>query len=153
MMGIMPLGVAGLTPATQSARASLDRQQFLELLTTELVNQDPLSPMDSTQFLQQMVALEQVQSNAAMQDSLKAFGNLLQLSVAGGLIGKQAEGITDEGLPVEGTVEKVTIERGEVWIDLGEIQLPFRNVISVAAPPVPEAPPVEPGLGGPDPAA
>ena len=28
---------------------------FLKLLTTQLQNQDPLSPMDSTQFTQQLV--------------------------------------------------------------------------------------------------
>ena len=34
---------------------------FLTLLTTQLKNQDPLSPMDTNQFTQQLVAFSQVE--------------------------------------------------------------------------------------------
>jgi flagellar basal-body rod modification protein FlgD len=36
-------------------------QQFLSLLTTQLQNQDPLNPMDTNQFTQQLVAMTGVQ--------------------------------------------------------------------------------------------
>ncbi len=40
--------------ATQQLAGNFDT--FLKLLTTQLQNQDPLSPMDSNQFTQQLVA-------------------------------------------------------------------------------------------------
>ena len=39
--------------ATQQLTGNLDT--FLQLLTTQLQNQDPLNPMDSDQFTQQLV--------------------------------------------------------------------------------------------------
>ena len=36
---------------------------FLTLLTTQLKNQDPLSPMDSSQFTQQLVQFSQVEQS------------------------------------------------------------------------------------------
>src|ERR1700682_3982855 len=36
-------------------------QRFLQLLTTQLKNQDPLSPLDTNQFTQQLVAFASVE--------------------------------------------------------------------------------------------
>src|SRR5271156_5512403 len=45
-------------------------QEFLQLLTTQLQNQDPLSPMDTNQFTQQLVEFagveQQMKSNASL---------------------------------------------------------------------------------------
>lgn len=64
----------GSTNATvQSGQASLntDYNTFLTLLTTQLKNQDPLSPMDTNTFTQQLVAMngvqQQLQSNSLLQ--------------------------------------------------------------------------------------
>ncbi len=50
-------------PNGDDALASLsgDYSNFLTLLTTQLKNQDPLSPMDSTQFTQQLVQFSAVE--------------------------------------------------------------------------------------------
>ncbi|PZQ48479.1 MAG: flagellar hook capping family protein [Micavibrio aeruginosavorus] len=74
-------GVASSAANTTNAQAQLseDFSQFLTLLTTQLQNQDPLSPMDSTEFTNQLVQFSQVEqqinSNAKL-DNLVA----LQLS-------------------------------------------------------------------------
>jgi flagellar basal-body rod modification protein FlgD len=50
---------------------SSDYNTFLQLLTTQLKNQDPLSPMDTNSFTQQLVAMngvqQQLQTNALLQ--------------------------------------------------------------------------------------
>lgn len=65
--------------AQQQTTLAGDFNQFLTLLTTQLQNQDPLSPMDSTEFTNQLVQFSQVEqqinSNAKL-DNLVA----LQLS-------------------------------------------------------------------------
>jgi len=50
---------------TDNQRATLadDFDQFLTLLTTQLQNQDPLSPMDSTEFTNQLVQFSQVEQS------------------------------------------------------------------------------------------
>jgi flagellar basal-body rod modification protein FlgD len=48
---------------------------FLTLLTTQLQNQDPLSPMDSNQFTQQLVQYSQVEQQINTNDNLKTLIN------------------------------------------------------------------------------
>jgi flagellar basal-body rod modification protein FlgD len=52
---------------------------FLTLLTTQLQNQDPLSPMDSTEFTQQLVAFSSVEQQINTNDNLKS---LIALSMS-----------------------------------------------------------------------
>src|SRR6516165_6752429 len=69
---------------------------FLSLLTTQLKNQDPLSPMDSTQFTQQLVQMTGVEQQLAANDLLKTLVGNTNASVASavGLIGKQVNANT-----------------------------------------------------------
>ena len=54
------------------AQLSGNFQTFLTLLTTQLQNQDPLSPMDSNQFTQQLVEYSQVEQQINTNDNLKS---------------------------------------------------------------------------------
>ncbi|WP_435640009.1 flagellar hook assembly protein FlgD [Micavibrio aeruginosavorus] len=75
---------------TQSIKLAEDFSQFLTLLTTQLQNQDPMNPMDSTEFTNQLVQFSQVEqainTNQKLDDLLS-----LQLgsisSVALGYVG------------------------------------------------------------------
>jgi flagellar basal-body rod modification protein FlgD len=74
----------------QSIGLAEDFSQFLQLLTTQLQNQDPLSPMDSTEFTNQLVQFSQVEqqinSNQKL-DSLLALQLASISSVALGYVG------------------------------------------------------------------
>lgn len=80
-------------------KLSSDFDQFLTLLTTQLQNQDPLSPMDSAQFTQQLVAFsgveQQIKSNTLLQNLLSSQTlNMTALGVS--FIGKNVEVAGDE---------------------------------------------------------
>jgi flagellar basal-body rod modification protein FlgD len=51
---------------------------FLKLLTTQLQNQDPLSPMDTNQFTQQLVQFAGVEQQMKTNDSLSTLVSLQQ---------------------------------------------------------------------------
>lgn len=70
---------------------------FLSLLTTQLKNQDPLSPMDSTQFTQQLVQMSGVEQQLLTNDLLKqvASNTGTGISTAVGLIGKNVRAVSD----------------------------------------------------------
>ena len=77
---------------TQASRTALagDFDQFLTLLTTQLQNQDPLNPMDSTQFTQQLVQFNQVEQQINTNqklDSLVSFQMANVTSAALGFVG------------------------------------------------------------------
>jgi flagellar basal-body rod modification protein FlgD len=74
--------INGVT-STQSAASSADTKglsqsfdQFLLLLTTQLKNQDPLAPMDSTEFTNQLVSFSQVEQQIKTNDNLTKLLNL-----------------------------------------------------------------------------
>lgn len=80
--------LSGETADAGALNQSFD--QFLLLLTTQLKNQDPLSPMDSTEFTNQLVSFsgveQQIKTNAALA-KLVANASNTQTSVALGYIG------------------------------------------------------------------
>jgi flagellar basal-body rod modification protein FlgD len=67
---------------------------FLTLLTTQLKNQDPLSPQDSTQWVTQLVQFSSVEQQIHQRESLEALVNFQlawQATNAVGYIGKTVE--------------------------------------------------------------
>ncbi len=60
------------TTSTSSAQSALNQNYntFLTLLTTQIQNQDPLSPMDSSQFTQQLVAFSGVEQQINTNSNL-----------------------------------------------------------------------------------
>src|SRR5215471_20872951 len=65
---------------------------FLTLLTTQLKNQDPTSPMDSNQFTQQLVMYSQVEQQISTNDNLKTLisqGTSSAATMAAAYLGKK----------------------------------------------------------------
>lgn len=86
------------TDTTSAGRTRLadNMNMFLTLLTTQMKNQDPTSPMDSNQFMTQLVQMTGVEQQLAGNDLLKQLvantGTNLSSSV--GLIGKEVRAST-----------------------------------------------------------
>ena len=88
-----PSSASSTSGIPQSAQAGLDGDftMFLKMLTTQLQNQDPLQPMDSTQFTQQLVSYSQVEQAIKGNDKLDQLSTLLggqSLSQAVSMIGR-----------------------------------------------------------------
>ena len=66
----------GSASALQKLSGNFDT--FLQLLTTQLQNQDPTSPMDTNQFTQQLVEFSQVEQQISTNDNLKTLVSLAQ---------------------------------------------------------------------------
>ena len=86
------------TTALGRARLADNFSTFLSLLTTQLKNQDPLSPLDSNQFTQQLVQMTGVEQQIASNDLLKQLvsntGSGIQTAVS--LIGKDVSAVSDD---------------------------------------------------------
>ena len=68
-------GASGAAGANNAMIAS-NFTTFLQLLTTQLQNQDPLSPMDTNQFTQQLVEFAQVEQQMKSNDQLTSLVSL-----------------------------------------------------------------------------
>ena len=124
----MTVAPVGSTPSTNTANASAtnssstssaaainklssDFNSFLSLLTTQLQNQDPLSPMDSTQFTAQLVAFtgveQQINTNSKL-DSLIGVDQGTQLTAAANFIGDSVQApSTQVNVNADGTASQI----------------------------------------------
>lgn len=79
---------------SQSSLISSDFQTFLKMLTTQMQNQDPLNPMESTEFATQLATFsgveQQVRTNAWLEQ-IAGGGGAGGLTTLSGLIGMEAE--------------------------------------------------------------
>jgi flagellar basal-body rod modification protein FlgD len=105
-MTVSPTSSVGTATASVSSLVGQQQiagnfQQFLQLLTTQLQNQDPLSPMDTNQFTQQLVAFasveQQLKTNTDL-DQLVTLNKTSQMTAALSFVGKQvtADGSTTQ---------------------------------------------------------
>jgi flagellar basal-body rod modification protein FlgD len=83
------------TTSTAQSQKTLDQQDFLNLLITQLKNQDPLDPMKDTEFVAQMANFSSLQQMTTMNTNMEKLLQSQQQqngATAVSMIGKQ---ITD----------------------------------------------------------
>jgi flagellar basal-body rod modification protein FlgD len=84
-------------------------QDFLTLLTEQIKHQDPLSPMDSTQFTSQLVQFTGVEQGILQNKNLNQLIGLqseVQMGTAVSYLGKSVE-VSGEGLQLSGGTAKL----------------------------------------------
>lgn len=107
-----PQSTVDASSSSSAPSASVDYDEFLQLLIAQMQNQDPTSPMDSTQYMSQFAqfsSVEQsIQTNSKL-DSLLASSSLTQ---ADALIGHTAEFVEDDGTQTSAKITAVSIIQG-----------------------------------------
>lgn len=75
-----------------------DFNNFLNLLTIQLQNQDPLEPLDTNQFTEQLVQMTEVEQTVSMNERLGALieaQETQRIQTAVDFVGKQADALGD----------------------------------------------------------
>lgn len=100
--------VGGSQSAQSKAKMEDDLNKFLNLLVTQLKNQDPLEPMDATQFTSQLVQFasveQQIYQNSNLEKLLES-AHVSQVSNLANFLGKTVEAQTDEFNLTAGTAD------------------------------------------------
>jgi flagellar basal-body rod modification protein FlgD len=97
------------TATTNSQKASLDYDMFLQLLIAEMKNQDPLQPMNSSEYVAQLGTFSNVEQSIVTNNKLDELMSATMLSQAGSIIGKH---ITSADGETAGVVESVRFITG-----------------------------------------
>lgn len=119
----MILGDVNSTPSTDpnsaagQSKAKLDEDlnRFLTLLITQLENQDPLDPMDATEFTSQLVQFASVEQQISQNGHLEDLLNLTQTSQVSDMvnfIGNEIEYAGDL-FELQGSLSKFTYSLAE----------------------------------------
>lgn len=122
---------------------NLGKDSFMQLLVTQLQNQDPLQPTANDEFVAQLAQFSSLEQMEGVNDNLVALallqqGNALlgQLTSASGLIGQQVQ-YTDpsDGSVRTGVVDSVRIEDDVAMLRVGGASVPLSSVSEVLGPP------------------
>ncbi|MGH6871825.1 MAG: flagellar hook assembly protein FlgD [Rhizomicrobium sp.] len=79
----VPATTTGSSTDSAMSQLSGNFDTFLQLLTTQLQNQDPMNPMDSDQFTQELVEFSGVEQQINTNDNLKSLIGLTQSNAGG----------------------------------------------------------------------
>lgn len=121
---------SALNSTTGSSSSSFVSQDtFLKLLVTQLKNQDPLNPQDSSQFVSQLASFSSLEQMTNMSKSMET---VLETSVTG-LIGKTATVVdtsTSSGYTT-GTIQGIQYYADGPAVKINGVDYPFSYVQSI----------------------
>lgn len=127
---------AAATTKAQSSALSSDFETFLRMLTTQMENQDPLNPMESTEFATQLATFSSVEQQTKANDLLTAMVGqlgLMSMSQITGWVGMEArtqDAVWVDDRPVAFTPEPASaadrmaiIARDEKGVEVGRLEM------------------------------
>lgn len=113
--------------------SGLTADDFLELLITQLQNQDPADPLDNQALLEQVTSLRNLQSDLELSTALEGVVSGQQLASASSFIGKEVTVTNDDEQLVTGLVERVIIENSKSYVEIDNQKYDVEKVTSISS--------------------
>ncbi|GEO24813.1 hypothetical protein AAC03nite_05980 [Alicyclobacillus acidoterrestris] len=117
----------------------LGQDAFLQLLVTQLQNQDPLQPQDNTQMLSQLAqfsALEQMTNVANTEtqvlSAIQSLQSVTSMAFEHQLIGTNISVDDGNGNTVSGQVSAIKIEQGQPQVVVNGTAYPLSQVVQMS---------------------
>jgi flagellar basal-body rod modification protein FlgD len=108
--------VPGVTPTSSTQPASstdafsaMSSTDFLEIIFTELTNQDPLQPSDTQALLEQISMIRNIESDLSLGERLEEMVKQNEITSASSLVGKFVTGKTESNVDTAGFVDSVRV--------------------------------------------
>ncbi len=117
------------TASVSDGYSDLSSDEFIKIIFTELANQDPLQPNDSSALLEQLSSIRSIQSDIELGRKLETLVAQNQLASASNLIGKLVSGVDEEKARVSDFVVSISrTQEGAVLNLRGGQRLLMSNV-------------------------
>ncbi len=127
---------ASSAAATASARSVLSTQDFYKIMISELTNQDPMSPLDNQDYMQQLASLQTLDATTRLTDGIAKLVLGQRIAAGSALIGHavQAKATVDGTTQqISGTVQRVQVQDDEVDLLLdGNRKVKLEEVLEIA---------------------
>ena len=121
----------------ETGQKSLGVDDFLKLLTVQFTSQDPMKPMEDTQFIAQMASFTSLEQMQTLSQDFAAFSKSQGLSTASTYLGKQVT-VADASAPlgsISGVVSGLSVDATEgPMLTLNGKSYPLSAVQSIALP-------------------
>ena len=115
--------------------ATLQMEDFLQLLTSQISNQDPLEPMKDTEFISQMANIASREQMQQFSKGFESFANSHKDMVAQAYLGRVVE-IKSGGEQLSGTVHSVErTDDGKISVLVNDKAYDPNDIVKVSLPP------------------
>lgn len=119
------------TETTSDSGSTLDYEAFLNLLTVQLQNQDPLDPMSDTDFIAQMANFSTLDEVHNFSDNFSNFSSRQQQLSSQAFLGKTVTVEPDGKDAVSGEVSAVTYDAdGGIQVTISGTQYDASDITS-----------------------
>jgi flagellar basal-body rod modification protein FlgD len=115
------------TSTSTSGKSGLGQTDFLNLLISQLKNQDPLNPISNTDFISQMANFSSLQQMTSVNTNLSSLLQQQNIANSTAMIGKQVT--TSDGK--SGTVSQVSMDSGQVSIYVGTNKYSISDITNI----------------------
>ena len=114
--------------------AALQMDDFLQLLTSQISNQDPLEPMKDTEFISQMANIASLEQMQQFTKGFETFASSQKDLVAQAYLGKMVN-ISQDGLEISGLVDSVEkSSEGDIFVSVNNKNYLPSNITKVSIP-------------------
>jgi len=120
------------TPSTSTPDQTMDSQMFLKLLVTQLDNQDPSSPMDSTQMITQTSQLASMEQLTDLNTASTNSYDLQMRSAAANVLGKTVDWTDGNGTAQSGTVTAVSFSGSTPTVTVGGATIALSDLTGIS---------------------
>lgn len=118
--------------AVTSQEDMVSQEEFLELLVTQLTNQDPLKPTENQEFISQLAQLQSLDEQIESNGYLATMANNNDLGNASAMIGMMVTGQLEGGSLTGGVVQSASMRDGVASVNLQDgSSIPLENIQSV----------------------
>jgi len=118
--------------STRVPGKTLNQNDFLKLLVTQMTSQDPMNPQTDTEMAAQMAQFTSLSQTSTMSGNITSLLGSQQVSEASGLIGKSVNLLEADGqTTTSGTVSSVQINSGVPAIVVGGVSYDLSQVTSI----------------------
>lgn len=123
-------GVAADTNVSNPA-AALGQDAFLKLLVAQMQYQDPMSPSDNQQFIQEQATFSTVEALNSLKETTTAMQASQEFAQGVALIGKNVTYVGTDGTIGSGLVSAVSNASGTVQLKVGSAAVDASTVVQV----------------------
>ena len=123
-------------PGEQNSRVAnklLGQDDFLQLLVTQMRNQDPMAPMQDTEFIAQMAQFTSLEQSRKMSEDMAEMRSQTSFQQGVGLLNQQVTVKVGEEAPLTGIVTELQMVEGEPQLLINSEFYALQDVIHVKA--------------------
>lgn len=115
---------------------NLGKQDFLNLLMTQMRHQDPLNVQQDKEFISQMAQFSTLEQTTNLSLAMENLAGFQQLTQGAALIGKEVEALipgteTEEARVLKGKIEETRLVDGQIQLVIGDETIDFKQITSI----------------------